>query len=77
MVAVGWQELPAVDAALLLRILVRSMLTRSAGWYSVRRNERRKRAIAEFTGRDLHLVKKGLAIAVLSIDRMLGPFQSG
>ena len=32
--------------------------------------------MAEFRGRDLHLVKKALAIAVLSIDRMLGPFQS-
>ena len=33
--------------------------------------------MAEFTGRDLHLVKKALAIAVLAIDRMPGPFQSG
>ena len=30
----------------------------------------------EFTGRDLHLVKKALAIAVLAIDRQPGPFQS-
>lgn len=33
--------------------------------------------MAEFTGRDLHLIKKALAIAVLSIERMPGPFQSG
>ena len=33
--------------------------------------------MAEFTGRDLHLVKKALAIAVLAIERMPGPFQSG
>ena len=31
----------------------------------------------EFRGRDLHLVKKALAIAVLAIERMPGPFQSG
>lgn len=31
----------------------------------------------EFTGRDLHVVKKALAIAVLAIERMPGPFQSG
>ncbi len=30
----------------------------------------------EFTGRDLHLVKKALAIAVLAIERQPGPFQS-
>lgn len=33
--------------------------------------------MAEFTGRELHLVKKALAIAVLSIERMPGPLQSG
>lgn len=33
--------------------------------------------MAEFTGRDLHLVKKALAIAVLAIERVPGPFQSG
>ncbi|WP_010161977.1 hypothetical protein [Sphingomonas sp. PAMC 26617] len=33
--------------------------------------------MAEFSGRDLHLVKKALAIAVLVIERMPGPFQSG
>lgn len=33
--------------------------------------------MAEFKGRDLHLVKKALAIAVLVIERMPGPFQSG
>lgn len=33
--------------------------------------------MAEFGGRDLHLVKKALAIAVLAIERMPGPFQSG
>ena len=33
--------------------------------------------MAEFSGRDLHLVKKALAIAVLAIDRMPGAFQSG
>jgi len=33
--------------------------------------------MAEFSGRDLHLVKKALAIAVLAIERMPGPFQSG
>jgi len=32
--------------------------------------------MAEFTGRDLHLVKKALAIAVLAIERQSGPFQS-
>jgi hypothetical protein len=36
----------------------------------------REGAIAEFTGRDLHLVKKALAIAVLAIERQPGPFQS-
>ncbi len=30
----------------------------------------------EFTGRELHLVKKSLAIAVLAIERQPGPFQS-
>ena len=40
-------------------------------------DDERKRATAEFRGRDLHLVKKALAIAVLSIERMPGPFQSG
>jgi hypothetical protein len=34
------------------------------------------RGMAEFTGRDLHLVKKALAIAVLAIERQPGPFQS-
>ncbi|WP_244443112.1 hypothetical protein [Bradyrhizobium sp. Ai1a-2] len=33
-------------------------------------------AMAEFTGRELHLVKKALAIAVLAIERQPGPFQS-
>lgn len=33
--------------------------------------------MAKFTGRDLHLVKKALTIAVLAIERMPGPFQSG
>lgn len=32
--------------------------------------------MAEFTGRDLHLVKKALAIAVLAIERQPGPLQS-
>ena len=32
--------------------------------------------IAEFTGRNLHPVKKVLAIAVLAIERQPGPFQS-
>ncbi len=32
--------------------------------------------MATFTGRDLHLVKKALAIAVLAIERQPGPFQS-
>ncbi|EQB33889.1 MULTISPECIES: hypothetical protein [Sphingomonadaceae] len=32
--------------------------------------------MAEFAGRDLHLVKKALAIAVLAIERQPGPFQS-
>lgn len=32
--------------------------------------------MAEFTGRELHLVKKALAIAVLAIERMPGPYQS-
>jgi hypothetical protein len=34
------------------------------------------RGMAEFTGRELHLVKKALAIAVLTIERQPGPFQS-
>ena len=29
-----------------------------------------------FAGRELHLVKKALAIAVLAIERQAGPFQS-
>lgn len=33
--------------------------------------------MAEFTGRDLHLVKKALAIAALAIEGQPGPFQSG
>ena len=33
--------------------------------------------MAEFSGRDLHLVKKAFAIAVPAIERMPGPFQSG
>ena len=33
--------------------------------------------MAEFRGRDLHLVKKALAIAVLAIERMPGALQSG
>lgn len=33
--------------------------------------------MAEFTGRDLHLVRKTLAIAALAIDEQPGPFQSG
>ena len=32
--------------------------------------------MAEFTGRDLHPVKKVLAIAVGAIERQPGPFQS-
>ena len=32
--------------------------------------------MAELTGRDLHPVKKLLAIAVLAIERQPGPFQS-
>ena len=32
--------------------------------------------MAEFIGRDLHLVKKALAIAALAIERQPGPFQS-
>ncbi len=32
--------------------------------------------MAELPGRDLHLVKKALAIAVLAIERQPGPFQS-
>ncbi|MEY9880664.1 hypothetical protein [Bradyrhizobium sp. USDA 329] len=32
--------------------------------------------MAEFTGRDLHLMKKALAIAVLAIERQPGPLQS-
>jgi hypothetical protein len=31
--------------------------------------------MTEFTARDLHLVKKALAIAVLAIERQPGPFQ--
>ncbi|WP_166143190.1 hypothetical protein [Methylosinus sp. RM1] len=32
--------------------------------------------MTEFTGRDLHLVKKALAIAALTIEGQPGPFQS-
>lgn len=32
--------------------------------------------MAEFEDRDLHLVKKALAIAVLAIERQPGPLQS-
>jgi hypothetical protein len=32
--------------------------------------------MAEFVDRDLHLVKKAVAIAILAIERQLGPFQS-
>jgi ethanolamine utilization microcompartment shell protein EutL len=32
--------------------------------------------VANFAGRELHLVKKALAIAVLAIERQAGPFQS-
>ena len=32
--------------------------------------------VAEFRDRDLHLVKKALAIAVMAIERQPGPFQS-
>ena len=32
--------------------------------------------MAEFKKRELHLVKKALAIAVLAIERQPGPFQS-
>ncbi|WP_439496128.1 hypothetical protein [Bosea sp. (in: a-proteobacteria)] len=32
--------------------------------------------MAEFTGRDLHLLKKALSIAVLAIERQPGPLQS-
>jgi hypothetical protein len=31
--------------------------------------------MTEFAARDLHLVKKALAIAVLAIERQLGPFR--
>jgi hypothetical protein len=33
--------------------------------------------VAEFTGRDLHLLRKALAIAALAIDEQPRPFQSG
>jgi hypothetical protein len=32
--------------------------------------------MGELSGRDLHLLKKALAIAVLAIERQDGPFQS-
>ena len=32
--------------------------------------------MAEISDREMHLVKKALAIAVLAIERQLGPFQS-
>ena len=32
--------------------------------------------MAQFEDRDLHLMKKALAIAVLAIERQPGPFQS-
>jgi hypothetical protein len=37
---------------------------------------REEAAMAEFTGRELHLVKKALAIAVLVIESTPEPFQS-
>jgi hypothetical protein len=40
------------------------------------RNIFENRAVAEFVGRELHLVKKALAIAALAIERQPGPFQS-
>jgi hypothetical protein len=33
-------------------------------------------AVAEFTDREIHLVKKALAIAVLTIERQSGRFRS-
>jgi hypothetical protein len=32
--------------------------------------------MATFVGRDLHLIKKALSIAILAIERQDGPFQS-
>ena len=32
--------------------------------------------MSELSGRDLHLVRKALAIAILAIERQPGPFQS-
>lgn len=78
MVAAGWQEPPSVNAALLPTILGPTFGGHLVGWLIFSLRERpTERAIAEFTVRDLHLVKKALAIAVLAIDRMPGPFQSG
>ena len=34
------------------------------------------RAMAKFKDRDLHLVKKAIAISILTIERMPGPLQS-
>ncbi|WP_420383426.1 hypothetical protein [Novosphingobium sp.] len=38
--------------------------------------DERKLTLAELRGRELHLVKKALAIAALTIERTPGPFQS-
>jgi hypothetical protein len=49
-----------------------------AGWLSQDGGGRtiQETEIPELSGRDLHLVKKVLAIATLAIERQPGPFQS-
>ena len=47
-----------------------------AGPERARRVIRRRSDVANLAGRELHLVKKALAIAVLAIERQPGVFQS-
>jgi hypothetical protein len=44
--------------------------------FGVARRISGENTMPEFAARDLHLVKKALAIAVLAIERQPGPFQS-
>lgn len=45
-------------------------------WSWEKRRKGRLGTMVTFADRDLHLVKKALAIAILAIDRQPGPFQS-
>jgi hypothetical protein len=44
--------------------------------FGVARRISGENTMPEFAARDLHLVKKALAVAVLAIERQPGPFQS-